>query len=347
MNTTFIERPSLSTQPGEPVGEIVLTMPFEATMTPRGCLEADLKGLAAQAERQLLQRHTRADALPVIRQLHKLMAGLNYATHKKSLALFITARSARALYFDAPVTARVQVDQAFDLRDLVPPSDSPAPYLVLLLSGRLSRMFHSDGRRLRLIKENAVEHLFDAEMEFTDAAQEKRYLVEAFLRKMDIGLSQVLEAWRLPVFVIGNEKMAGHFAAITRNGRQIAAYIHKNGAHASMSQLQDMLSPYLDDWQAIREQMALRQIDQALECGKLTTGLTAVARVAGGRNARVLILEKGFSGPAITPASDTPFYYRHEVDPIIEKVLQAGGRVDWVEPGQLTALGHIALIRYY
>lgn len=350
MNITTIERPGAPEVLHAPTPEVVITLPFQATMKPKEQLEVLLKQLAAQAERKLLQAYRSTYVLPVIDQLRSLIKDVNYSSHKANLLLLASADTAKALYLDLPLLPGVRVDEDFCLRDLVAPTDARVPYLVLLLSGQLSKMFHSDGVQLTLIKNNvfkpAYANAYVMEKE-VGQAPEKDHLLDKFLHQMDAGLSQVLEAWPLPVFVIGNEKVTGHFAGITRNGRQIAAYIHKNCVHSALPELEEVLEPYLSNWRFIREQMALRHLELALECGKLTSGLENVKKTANGRNARLLIIEKGFTGHILHPGDAAPFYLHTEVDPIIERVLLAGGKVEWVEEGQLGHHGHIALVRYY
>ena len=40
-------------------------------------------------------------------------------------------------------------------------------------------------------------------------------------------------------------------------------------------------------------------------------------------------------------------YIKDAVDDVIEKILEAGGDVEFVEPGILESYNHIALIQYY
>lgn len=360
---------SPSEQAGQTPGRypsVVITLPFEPALTPKHQLDTSLKAACSQAERQLLSAYSRHMSLTVTHQLEQLIHGLNFSTHKKSIALLASPETAKILYLDIPVDTQVLVDADFHIRDLAAPVDTNVPYLVLLLSGHTSKMFHFDGAKLKLIKSNTLRSVYaymhqlpEKVANFTDTASMKEQLLDKFLHHMDQGLSIILEAYSLPVFVIGTDKVVGHFSSITHNARQIAVYIHKNCMRATEADLDGILRPYLDNWRIIRQQMALKHIELALETGKLTSGLEAVSNSVNTHNNRLLIVEKNFTGAAsqqqpsdgsrqAKPAQPSqPFYIAAPVDSIIEKVLACGGQVEWVDEGQLEDQGHIALVRYY
>jgi hypothetical protein len=72
----------------------------------------------------------------------------------------------------------------------------------------------------------------------------------------------------------------------------------------------------------------------------------------------LLLVEKDFIYPAHQGAEpdsvykedlnmNNPFYIKDAVDDVMEKVLAAGGDVEFVSNGALKDYGHIALIRFY
>jgi hypothetical protein len=325
-------------------------------MIPKGQLESSLKAALSAAERRLFAHYTRQRALPVIRLLGQLIATLNYATHKKSVALFVSPETSSALYFDEPVDKRVLVDSDFRMRDLAVSRDTNVPYFVLLLSGRQSKMYQSDGLCLRLIKSNGLKPVYaythqlpEKVANFSDPAARKEDLLDKFLHHMDEGLSTILDACPLPVFVIATDRVAGHFSRITHNARHIAVYIHKNCLDNTIEELLGTLQPYLKDWRIVRQQMALKHVEIALETGKLSSGIEAVDKAAHGKNSRLLVVERDFGvpfGPTFSE-NNKAFYLQDQVDTIVKKVLENGGQVEWVSEGLLAEKGHIALIRYY
>ena len=325
-------------------------------MTPKSQLESSLKAALATAERRLLQQYTRQRALPVIRQLGQLIATLNYATHKRSLALFVSPETSSTLYFDEPVDKKVLVDSDFRVLDLAATRDTNVPYFALLLSGRQSKMYQSDGLRLKLIKSNGLKPAYaythqlpEKVANFSDPAARKEDLLDKFLHHMDEGLSTILDGCPLPVFVIATDRVAGRFSRITRNARHIALYIQKNCLNDTVEELLGTLQPYQNDWRIVRQQMVLKHVEIALETGKLSSGIEAVDKAAHGKNSRLLVVERDFGvpfGPTFSE-NNKAFYLHDHVDAIVKKVLENGGQVEWVSEGLLADKGHIALIRYY
>ena len=92
--------------------------------------------------------------------------------------------------------------------------------------------------------------------------------------------------------------------------------------------------------------------------GKLVYGMKGVWEAATHKNCHLLIVEKDFMYPAHQGAHpdqiykedltlNNPFYIKDAVDDVMEKVLEAGGDVEFVDNGVLKDYNHIALIRYY
>jgi hypothetical protein len=210
-------------------------------------------------------------------------------------------------------------------------------------------MYLNDGAGLRLIKSNTPQNVYaylnevpERAGNFSDPADRREVMLNKFLHHMDQGLGAVLKVYPLPVFVIGTERVSGHFARISRYDRHIAGYIHKQGIEATEQQLLEMLEPSIDDWQEMRERLLLRQLENAAQAGKLVCGIHEAWKAAGCRNSRVVIVERTERGGA-----ETVFYADGELDVIIEKVLESGGDVEKMDKRLMGSFGPVALIRYY
>jgi ribosomal protein L7Ae-like RNA K-turn-binding protein len=335
---------------------LVITLPFEPKTTPKGEIDLILKDALAHATRQLMAEYPRATALPILSKLQQMIVGLNWSTHKKSVALFVSSESEKIMYLEQSLKPQVLVDSSFRIRDLTIDPAEKIQFLVLLLSGRQSKMFRSDGTRLKLIKNNSLKPIYsyyndiaEPAGNFSDPASRKQVMLDKFLHHMDEGLSIVLNAFPLPVFVIGTKKVLGHFSGLTHNDRHIAVYIHRNCIRAKEQELQQFIQPHLDDWNNLRQKIALKHVNSALEAGKLVTGIEAVSKEVINRNNRLLIVEHNWSEPSghTTIQPSGKFYLRDRVDGVIEKVLEHGGQVEWVDEGRLDGLNHIALVKYY
>lgn len=82
-----------------------------------------------------------------------------------------------------------------------------------------------------------------------------------------------------------------------------------------------------------KKDLLMHQLTQALQSGKLSKGMKEVYNAATHRRTTLLLIEEDFT------------YGSQEVlDDVMEKVLKAGGDVEFVEPGLLIAYDHIVLI---
>ncbi|MDP4255963.1 MAG: hypothetical protein Q8938_18280, partial [Bacteroidota bacterium] len=216
-----------------------------------------------------------------------------------------------------------------------------------------------------LIKSNVPEnmHAYDRDLpertaNFSDPGEQKEISLDRFLRHLDQGLTHILRAYPLPVFVMGPEKVIGHFKKITKNGKSLVQSVHGNYLHATEPEIRQALAPYLVEWQAIKERACLMQLEKAKGEDKLEYGIRQVWRAAARKNGRLLVVEKDFmvaarQGPHGDDISkedfttNNAFYIKDAVDDVMEKVLAAGGDIEFVSDGALKDYGHIALVRFY
>jgi hypothetical protein len=338
----------------EALPSVSMVLPFEPKMTAKSEWEPVLKAALRKVEKELMETYSSDQAMPLITKLQSLLNNLNTATHKKSIAVFVSPIAERIIYMDIPMEERIVVGAPFRARDLVNCRKKGIEYLVLLLSARQSKMYRFEGTGLRLIKSNAPQNVFaylnevpERTANFSDPSGRRETMLDKFLHQMDNGLSLVLKAYPLPVFVLCDSRVAGHFATITHNDRHIAAYIHKNCLEEGEQQLLDYLRPYVADWQEVSRQEALRQVEKAQDAGKLAIGLEEVGKMAKYKSSRLLVVEEGMGDASLPTATATEFFISDKVDAIIAKVLENGGDVQWVDKDKLKDYGHIALVQHY
>jgi len=338
----------------KPLPSVSIVLPFEPKMTPKSQWERILKGALEKAEKELMARYASSMAIPLITKLQGVLNNLNTATHKKSIAIFVSPVTEKIVYMDVPVEEKIVVDAPFRIRDLVNCRKKGVEYLVLLLSARQSKMFKSDGARLQLIKSNAPQNVYaylnevpERVANFSDPSGRRETMLDKFLQHMDAGLSIVLKAYPLPVFVLGDSRVAGHFSKITHNEKSIAGYIHKDKMEATEQEILEYLEPYIVNWQEVKQQNALRQVKQALHDGKLAYGMEDVRKKAAYKNSRLLLVEKDYIYPGLPESASPAYYLKDVVDCIMQKVLENGGDVEWVDKDRLKEYGHIALVQHY
>lgn len=353
MHANTILREQKVMEVAEALPSVSMVLPFEPKMTAKTEWEPVLKAALRKAEKELLTLYSSDRAMPLITKLQALLNNLNTATHKKSIAVFVSPVVEKVMYMDVPMEEKIVIGAPFRARDLVNCRKKGIEYLVLLLSAQQSKMFRSDGSGLRLIKSNAPQHVFaylnevpERVANFSDPSGRRETMLDKFLHQMDTGLSLILKAYPLPVFVLGDSRVVGHFAKMTHNGKHIAAYIHKHCLEAGELQLLEYLQPYVTDWQEVSRQDALRQVEKAHDAGKLAIGLDDVGKMAKYKSSRLLVVEEDIMDAAPHPSGPN-FFIAGKVDTIIQQVLENGGDVQWVDKDRLKDYGHIALVLNY
>jgi hypothetical protein len=135
------------------------------------------------------------------------------------------------------------------------------------------------------------------------------------------------------------------------------AYVYGNYDDASEVEIENALAPYLGNWKKLKMDYLMQKIEKSADKGRLATGIKDVWRNACQRRGRILIVEKDYMFAAEQGASEDVIYKAEEssklsvikdaVDDVIEKVLEHGGDVEFVDPGMLKDFDRIALVLYY
>lgn len=349
--------------PSRPAVSIIL--PFEPKMKVKASLLHSLKMVLEKTENALKENYTHEVCDVIMHKLRNIIHNLNYSSFKKSVAIFISPVFEKVLYPDIPVEEKIIIDESFEIRDLVYCKKELHKYLVLLLSGNGYKIYlGNNGTFVRIVSHNpetAAAYANDAPervANFSDGSDRKEQLMAKFLLHLDKTLHLILDTNPFPLFVVGTERIAGHFNKITRHGRLVVKYIHGNYEDASVTELNELLKPFVADWKKVKERDLLNVLESAAGNKKLSAGIKEVWKDAMHRKGRLLVVEKNYM-VAAEHGGDTdeihkpaePYsrysYIKDAVDDIIEKVLDYGGDVEFVDAPLLGSYHHIALVKYY
>ncbi len=343
---------------------VSIILPFEPKMSLKTELIKSLKFAADKVEKELQQNYPDEMSTLVMQKLKGIVKSLNFNTYKKSIAIYISPVFEKVLYLDIAVEEKIIVDQSFEIRDLVYSTKQLHKYLVLLLSANESRIFLGNSETFVRIVSNspksvAVEN--DAPKRvanFSDVAERKQILINKFLLHIDNGLDIILNAYHLPLFVLGTDKILGHFKKITNHSSSVIEYIHGNYEEATTDTLKKILAPYIADWQKVKQKDLFNQLEEAAGKNRLATGMRQVWHEAMNQKGRLLVVEKNYMFAAERSSKEDiiykaiePYnkfsYIKDAVDDVIEKVLDNGGGVEFVDEGVLKDFNSIALVLFY
>ena len=344
---------------------VSIIMPFEPKMSLKIELTHSLKTAADKVEQELQENYPDEMGMLVMQKLRAIIKGLNINTHKKSIAIYVSPVFEKVLYLDIAVEEKIIVDESFEIRDLVYSKKQLHKYLVMLLSGKESRMYLGNSTTFVRIVSNTPESVYayindmpERVANFSDMSERKEIVMDKFLHHIDNSLDIILNAYHLPLFVLGTERIMGHFKKLTKHAGAVIQYVQGNYEEATVQELNEILEPHITDWKKVKEKDLLNQLEEAAGKKKLAVGMRDVWREAMSHKGRLLLVEKNYMYAAQHGSSEDviykavePYskfsYIKDAVDDVMEKVLENGGDVEFVDKDVLKDYQHIALVQYY
>lgn len=344
---------------------VSIIVPFEPKMSSKTVIMHSLKVATDKVERDLLENYPNELAFLVMEKLRRIILNLNFNTHKKSLAIYVSPVFEKVLYLDIAVEEKIIVDESFEIRDLVFSKKQLHKYLVLLLDAKESRIYLGNTTTFVRIASNTPEIAYayvnevpERVSNFSDVQHRREVIMNKFLHHIDNGLDLMLNAYQLPLFVIGPARLIGHFKNLTKHNGAVIDYIEGDYNEASFQELKKVLEPHIADWKMVKQKEIMNLLEQAMSKRKLAIGINDVWHEATHKKGKLLIVEKNYMYAAEHAGSEDVIYKATEpynkfsyikdaVDDVIEKVLENGGDVEFVDEGVLGNYDHIALIQYY
>lgn len=344
---------------------ISIIMPFEPRISLQTEILYSLKIAADKVEQELVKNYPDEMSKRVMKKLRAIFKDLDFSTHKKSIAIYVSPVFEKVLYLDVAVEEKIIIDESFEIRDLIYSKKQLHKYLLLLLSSKENKMYLGNS-------DNFVRLVFDVPTEevdkfsvlpekvanFSDLSGRKEIQMDKYLHHIDTALDSILHAYHLPLFVMGTERIMGHFKKMTKHTTEVAEYIHGNYDEATEPELMNVLKPYIANLKKAKQKEILHQLDIAAGKKTLSFGMKDVWREAMDHNGKLLVVEKNYMYPAQQAGVDDVIYkadrsassvsyIRDAVDDVIEKVLEKGGDVEFVDKDLLSNYQHIALVHYY
>jgi len=344
---------------------VSIILPFEPKMNLKTELTHSLKTAADKVELELLKNYPDEMAILVMHKLRAIIKNLNLNTHKKSIAIYVSPVFEKVLYLDIAVEEKIIVDESFEIRDLVYSKKQMHKYLVLLLSGKESRMFLANSKDFVRIVSNTPESVFayvndapERVANFSDISERKEIIMNKYLLHIDNAVDIILKSYHLPLFVLGSERMLGHFKKLTKHAGAVIEYVQGNYEEVTLTELKEILEPHITDWKKVMQKDLLNQLEEASGKKKLAVGMKEVWREAMNHKGRLLLVEKNYMYPAehsgVEGVIQQPegtyskfSYIKDAVDNVMEKVLETGGDVEFTDEGVLKDYQHIAMLLYY
>lgn len=325
---------------------ICIVMPFEPQITDKHAISNRLRAMLAKAEGKLLQNYSTYKALPVYTMVQAMIAGINYSNYKKSIALLASPFASKLFYLDFPVEETIRIGNYVGIREVVRAKKKEISYLVMVMGKHCTKLYTGNPSGLTCIKYNQ------------EAGDPASGYDRHFLHLMDQGLGFMLDAYALPVFILGHAQAIDQFRKLTVHEENIIGYLPGNFDTSTETDILMTLQPELDQWKKHRHHLLLQKLQKAYRDGKLSYGVKEVWNAATHRRGQLLVVEENFISPGsskdnkdatytFTRNMDDPSYMKDLVEDIMEKVLKDGGDVEFVEQGSLRDFQKIALIEFH
>lgn len=361
MNLITLPRSNKVAETGLYQPAISIILPFDPKMTPKSEIVDRLKSALEIIYRDVMKDHNNDLTALVMQKLRNVVRNLNFSTYTKSVAIYISPVLEKVLYLDIEVEPKITVDELLDIRDLVFAKKQIHQYLLMYINEYSSNIYLGNGNKLAKIKSNIIYSTQKEHRNQQSPSAQPHNFAEQRLKRIvrcsDEGLSAILNAYRLPVFVIGARKAVNYFVENTSVTDRILEYGYTNGDMTSEKEIANIVSPIVADWDNIKKKHLRQQLDIAVNAQKLATGAGNVWRMASKWTGSLLIVEENYRYTASLLESEEGLYtskepyckYSHihnAVDNIIETVLENGGDIEFVEDGSLDNYEHIVLLQY-
>ncbi|MFA6060356.1 MAG: hypothetical protein WC756_19300 [Taibaiella sp.] len=323
-----------------------------------------LKLVEDHIKKELTNTYPETTCTAILKKISLTFSSIDFTAIKNGIAVFVSPILSKIFYLVAPVSDKVLIDESFEIRDLVYEKLESFKYLALLITGRYAKAFLVDNEHIAPLDLGAANNIESYEndiservLNFSDPSKRKELVQEKFLRGIDHALSGLLKSYRLPVFLVGVDRIIGHFKSISVNGKHIQGSIHHNYKTFSLSELKDRIKPFAAKYKALRTDILLSEIEKAMNSNTVVIGAEGVWENINENNSRLLIVEKNYAFQAeyvdnncirkYSGTESSVLHIKDAVDDIIEKAIQSGCEISFVDDGVLNNYKHIALIKYF
>lgn len=324
-----------------------------------------LKNLINQAFKRLNEEFSKDEVKQILDKINEVNQSIDSNSFLDGLAIYINKDKAIKFYLPFPVKERVIIDPTFATRDLVFGMIRSEPYWILVISDKIANLFLG-------IRDNIIEYN-DSEFPYSNAYYETKSSlttethrndrltdnierIRKYLREVDSKLKNI-NTENYSIVITGTERTLSIYNDISLQKDLILTGINGNYENLSAHELSKIVWPKVKQVRAEKRDEILKEIDDAYGKRKLATGVDEVWKLANEGRGRLLIVELNYQYSARVSEDGLHLIpvevalgkeiIDDAVDDIIEKVINTGGNVVFVNNGKLEKYGRIAMILRY
>jgi hypothetical protein len=344
---------------------LTITLPTHRTFPDNKQDQIRVKNLVSEATNRLLGEFSKRDLAPLLERLDALVGDIDYTYTLDGLLLAVNREMAREYVLPFTLAERVVVDDTFFTRDLVHAMVRTRRYWVLSLSERATRLYSATREHLEEITAGGfpMEHLGpggDAPLPGGQGINPSRYRddhLRAFFRVVDRAYSRFATEDPLPLVLAGVDRHQSFFQQVSTHSGGVMATLAGNYDHLSAHDLGQRIWPEVRNAFAAQRQRVLEEMTAATGQRRLASTLGDVWHLVRLGRGDLVVVEEGYHQPAridergeldfqiVDPTA--PDVLDDAVDEVITHALDKGGRVAFVNDGDLSIHNRIALVLRY
>jgi hypothetical protein len=342
---------------------LTITLPTHRTWPDNKQDPIRVRNLVTEATNRLRDEYSKRELVPVIERLEALVAHINYEYALDGLVLAVNRDISREYVLPFALEERVVVDETFFTRDLVRALNRTRRYWVLSLSEQSTRLYSGTREHLEEVSAGGfpMEHTGPggaAPLPGGPGVNRSRHRDERhrrFFQAADRALDRFMAEDPLPLAVAGVDRYLSFFREVA--SREMIATLQGNYDHMTAHDLGRLMWPRVSEAFSAGRLDALERLATAVGQHRAASALADVWREASYGRGDVLLVEEGFHHPARVNRMGlldlqvddptAPDVLDDAVDEVITTVLTKGGRVVFVNDGELAQHSRIALILRY
>jgi len=336
-----------------------------------------VKNAVEDAKNRLLQEYSRSEVSDLFERMDTVAASLDYKHMLDGLAIYVNAEWSGVYHLPFPVEDRVTIENGFVTRDLVRTLNRLPRYWVLALGAKPTRLYYGVGDSLTEVTEPDTDHIGTLQdgfpYEYTGSDRDSVIMaidkghkdadhhdahISNFFRKVDELLHQFMSVEPLPLILVGEDRNRSYFTHVSQHTQHIVGTVSGDYGREPKRVLEERVWNETQEHLKHTRHTKLDAFHEAIGSGHHIFGLHDVWWTARQGRVQDLLVEENYSVPGVVNPDnpdDLIIYDDHEtpgitddlVDLLIEKVLDKGGTVTFVEKGALHDYNHIAAILRY
>ncbi len=344
---------------------LTITLPTHRTWPASRQDPIRVKNLVTEATNRLRGEFSKRELAPVLERLEALVAEIDYEHTLDGLVLAVNHEMAREYVLPFTLSERVVVDDTFFTRDLVHAYNRARRYWVLSLSEQDTRLYDATREHLEEITTGGfpLRHTGpggDAPLPGGRGVNRSRYRDDRhrqFFRSVDYAFRPFMAADPRPLAIAGVDRYQAFFREVSSHTEAIIATLFGNYDHLTAHDLGLAIWPTVRDGFAAYRREVLDRLSTAVGHHRAASTLGEVWHQARAGRVETLVVEEGYheagrlaeQGLLEYPVADPTAadVFDDAVDEVIETVLAKGGRVVFVEDGELRQHDRIAVMLRY